>query len=259
MATTTPRTPNPPASGYPTPPAPRGDTRPFWRKHFFKLTLLPLGLAAALWFLVVQPRTSTTVDEAFPTAAPRASVAAVIAATPAPTLAPTLAPTVAPTSAPTATVAPIVAATTAPTSAPAVSPATTSAPPTVAPTVAPIVAPTAALTAAPTAIPAPTGPVAVKSGAFANVLFAGSGNAAIFRLPDGKYVLRLDNLSVTNGPDLRVRLLGPNGAALDLGALKATRGNQNYDLPATFDPAAYDVADIWCRSFREQFIKAPLG
>src|SRR5947209_15507591 len=48
--------------------------RPFWRKHFFKLTTLPLGIAALIWFFGIQPRITHTVDEAFPTAAPARAV-----------------------------------------------------------------------------------------------------------------------------------------------------------------------------------------
>ncbi len=202
------------------------DARPFWRKHFFKLTLLPLGAIIALWFLVIQPRTSKTVNEAFPTAAPAPTT--VTAAQPVATTAATIAPV--------ATVAPAAAAR----------------PPVVGQTqIAP--------TAAPTNAPAATGPVAVKSGNFVKVEHDGSGKATIFKQPDGSYILRLENLDLTNGPDLRVRLLSANGDSLDLGGLKGNKGNQNYDLPAGFDPTKYDTADIWCRAFKVQFNKAALS
>lgn len=202
-------------------------TRPFWRKHFFKLTLLPLGIIAALWFLVIQPRSNTTVDEAFPTTAPAKT--AVTAAQPVATTAP-------------AVIAPVAAT---------IAPATAQAP--VSAQVQPLP------TAAPTSAPSATGPVAVKSGDFVKVEDAGSGKATIFKQSDSTYILRFDNLDVTNGPDLRVRLLGPNGADLDLGGLKGNKGNQNYALPADFDPAKYDTTDIWCRAFKVQFIKAALA
>lgn len=176
-------------------------TRPFWRKHFFKLTLLPLGAMIALWFLVIQPRISKTVDEAFPTTAPATTAEQSAAQTPASGQSQTV-----------STITPIIA----------------------------------------------TGPVALKSGLFAKVEEDGSGKATIFKQADGTYILRLDSLDVTNGPDLRVRLLGPNGASLDLGGLKGNKGNQNYALPADFDPARFDTADIWCRSFKVEFVKASL-
>jgi len=173
------------------------EARPFWRKHFFKLTLLPLGAIAALWFLVIRPQISKTVDEPFPATAP------------------------------------------APTTVSAAQPVATTAPVTLA--------------------PAAAGPMAVKSGTFVKVEHDGSGKATIFKQPDGSYILRLENLDITNGPDLRVRLLGPNGASLDLGGLKGNKGNQNYEIPAGFDPATYDTADVWCRAFRVQFSKAALS
>lgn len=199
--------------------------RPFWRRHFLKLTLLPLGAIIALWFLVIQPRTSTTVDEAFPTAAPAATAVTIAQ------------PAVQPAVQPVATTAPAAVAPTAATQAPA------SGQPQIAPTSA----------------PAASGPVALKSGNFVKVDEDGSGNATIFKQADGTHILRLDNLDVANGPDLRVRLLGPNGASLDLGGLKGNKGNQNYALPADFDPAKYDTADVWCRAFKVQFIKAALS
>lgn len=103
----------------------------------------------------------------------------------------------------------------------------------------------------------PTGPVVIKTGSFVAVDEPGSGEATIYQLTDGTYILRLENLSVTNGPDLRVRVGGPGGT-LDLGGLKGNRGNQNYALPADFDPAQYDTADIWCRAFRSLFVVATL-
>lgn len=101
-------------------------------------------------------------------------------------------------------------------------------------------------------------PVVVKTGVFAVVDEPGSGQATVYQLDDGSYILRLENLSVNNGPDLRVRISGPDGT-LDLGGLKGNRGNQNYVLPADFDPARYDTADIWCRAFRSLFVVATLA
>lgn len=224
----------------------------FWCRHLRKLILTPLGIAVALWFLVIQPRMTTTVDEAFPTAAPRAAAVLAVALT-ATTTAPTLAPSPVPTAVPAIAIAPVIA-TTSPTVIPATAVLLTTMPTDVPATIAPTVAPAAP----PPTVAAATGPVALKGGQLAKVDEDGSGTATIYRLPDGTYILRLDNFQVTNGPDLRVRVLGPTGA-LDLGGLKGNRGNQTYALPADFDPAAYDAADIWCRSFRVAFVKAQLA
>lgn len=207
------------------------DGRSVWQKHWRKLILTPIAIGVALWFLVLQPRTAKTVDEAFPTAAPVTA-----AAKTAPTAAqPALQPTAAAQPAAQSVAQPTAAA------QPAAQPAAAQA------------------TVAPTAAAVANSPTAVKSGEFTAVEHSGSGKATIFKQADGKYILRLENLDITNGPDLRVRLLGASGASLDLGGLKGNKGNQNYDLPADFDPVKYSTADIWCRAFSVQFNKAALA
>lgn len=87
-----------------------------------------------------------------------------------------------------------------------------------------------------------------------------SGDAIL--LTDGsRYVLRFENFSVTNGPDLHVFLAnGPRYAAgdLDLGSVKATQGTSNYEVPVGIDPHDYDHVIIWCVPFSVQFGYAAL-
>lgn len=54
----------------------------------------------------------------------------------------------------------------------------------------------------------PASPVQVKAGAFrdADSFHKGSGQATIYRAPDGSSLLRLENFRVTNGPDLHLLL-----------------------------------------------------
>ena len=120
------------------------------------------------------------------------------------------------------------------------------------------------------AMPAkPAGPELLRNGQFADAdaVHKGSGAAAIYRLADGTYVLRLADFKVTNGPDLRVILVrhaDPKGSSdvgddyVDLGALKGNIGNQNYPLPANTEVAAYGSVAIWCRAFGVLFSAAPL-
>ena len=56
-----------------------------------------------------------------------------------------------------------------------------------------------------------TGPVRLKLGSFrdADSFHKGSGEAIVYRGPDGSLLLRLENFAVTNGPDLRV-ILSPH-------------------------------------------------
>ena len=96
----------------------------------------------------------------------------------------------------------------------------------------------------------------------------GSGEATIYRGPDGSYLLRLENFQVTNGPDLHV-ILSPSPAPesredvhqpgyLDLGSLKGNRGNQNYEIPADVDVDAWSSVVIYCSPFHVVFSVALL-
>jgi pyruvate/2-oxoglutarate dehydrogenase complex dihydrolipoamide acyltransferase (E2) component len=233
---------------------------------------LVAGLAFA-WWTISPLFISSRVDEAFPTAAPAAAQAAPTAeammmddeatgAGAADQMAETAAPAAVVEAAPTAAPAAV---------APTAAPASTEAPAAVAPTEAPAaVAPTEAPAAvAPTAAPAE--PVALASGSFTRIdaLHAASGTATIYRLPDGAHVLRLENFDAQNGPDLRVGLSGhpeprSNGQLtgdgyVELAVLKANQGNQNYELPADLDPAAFRSVVIYCKAFSVVFSTAALG
>ena len=93
------------------------------------------------------------------------------------------------------------------------------------------------------------------------------GKATIYRLEDGKPLLRLEDFSTTNGPDLFVVLSSSanpdqdglkNGAYVQLEALKGNIGNQNYELPSDVDLGQYKSVVIWCRTFNIVFGYAPL-
>ena len=118
---------------------------------------------------------------------------------------------------------------------------------------------------------APAGPELLRSGQFhdADSIHRGSGDAKLFRLTASESVLRLENLKVTNGPDLRVYLVrhpDPTKSGdvkpdefVDLGPLKGNIGNQNYTVPAGTDVAQFASAVVWCRAFGVLFATAPLG
>lgn len=108
------------------------------------------------------------------------------------------------------------------------------------------------------------------SGSFTQVdsLHAGEGTAAIYRGEDGALLLRLENFSVTNGPDLFVALSGhpaPRSSAeahsdgyLEVDRLKASQGGQNYSLPTDLDLSQYRSVLIYCRAFSVVFSTAEL-
>jgi hypothetical protein len=86
------------------------------------------------------------------------------------------------------------------------------------------------------------------------------GIAKVIPLENGGNVLRLEDLVVTNGPDLYV-YLSTDKSALDfinLGRLKANIGNQNYPIPAGTDLTKYDTVLIWCKAFSVLFGSAEL-
>ena len=109
----------------------------------------------------------------------------------------------------------------------------------------------------------------VKSGDFrdGDSFHKGSGTATIYRAPDGKHLLRLEDFRVTNGPDLRVLLVpasDPQGrddvqGYLELGKLKGNMGNQNYFLPDGEDATDYHSVVIFCYPFKVVFSVATLS
>lgn len=118
---------------------------------------------------------------------------------------------------------------------------------------------------------APAEPVALLSGMFkdADSRHHGSGDATIYELADGTLVLRVENLDVTNGPDLHV-FLAPVADAderddvmaegyLDLGELKGNKGDQNYIILGNFDPTREWTVVIYCVPFHVIFSTAPLA
>lgn len=79
----------------------------------------------------------------------------------------------------------------------------------------------------------------------------------------GQYVLRFEDFSVRNGPDLFVYLSpSPDGyadGALKLGELKATDGAFNYEVPPGTEIEAFQSAIVWCEGFSVLFGTATLG
>jgi hypothetical protein len=86
------------------------------------------------------------------------------------------------------------------------------------------------------------------------------GIAKVIPIEDRGNVLRLEDLVVTNGPDLYVYLSTDKSASdfVNLGRLKANIGNQNYPIPAGTDIIKYDTVLIWCRAFSVLFGSADL-
>jgi electron transfer DM13 len=109
--------------------------------------------------------------------------------------------------------------------------------------------------------------VVLLSGQFRSHAHETVGAAMVHGL-GGHRVLRLTGFSTSNGPDVRVYLVAANDATdnetvtkagfVELGKLKGTQGDQNYELAADVDLTRYRAATIWCRRFGVNFGTAPL-
>ncbi len=104
-------------------------------------------------------------------------------------------------------------------------------------------------------------PVIIKSvtGDFVNGAHEVSGVAKVL-LVDNKKVLRFENFNTVNGPDLFIYLATDNSASdyVNLGAIKATKGNVNYDIQSSTDLGKYKHVLVWCKSFGVLFGSATL-
>jgi hypothetical protein len=105
-------------------------------------------------------------------------------------------------------------------------------------------------------------------GSFYNVAHEGEGTATIYQLADGSRLLRFENFSVLNGPELHVYLAPQDpvadtvgvelAGAIDLGDLKGNIGDQNYEIDAGIDLSLFESVVIWCQPFRVPFSAASL-
>ncbi len=117
----------------------------------------------------------------------------------------------------------------------------------------------------------PAGPGTAKvlsKGSFHSVAHDSQGAATLYRLPDGKRVLRFTEFETSNGPALFVYLIVAEDARdsdtvkgvefINLGELKGNLGDQNYEIPDNIDLSKYRAVTIWCRRFSVNFATAPL-
>lgn len=112
-------------------------------------------------------------------------------------------------------------------------------------------------------------PAKLTQGNFKSLAHETKGLASVYQLPDGKKVLRLTEFETSNGPDVHVYLVVAEiekgndavkqAGVVDLGSMKGTRGDQNYELPENLDLSKYKAVSIWCARFGVNFATAPLG
>jgi formylmethanofuran dehydrogenase subunit B len=112
-------------------------------------------------------------------------------------------------------------------------------------------------------------PVLLKEGQFHSVAHDTKGLAAVYELPDGKRVLRFTGFETSNGPAVHIYLVAADDATdsdtvknagfVNLGEIKGSTGDQNYDLPADLDLTKYRSVTVWCQRFGVNFGTAPLS
>lgn len=148
------------------------------------------------------------------------------------------------------------------------------------PSAGPAAVPSATPSAVPSAVPSQGLPVTPSAAAVPRELgigqlisheHASSGTVKVLELADGSQILRFEGLDTSDGPDLRVWLsdapvieglagwhVFDDGAYLDLGPLKANKGDQNYVIPAGTVLDDYRSVSIWCARFTVSFAAAEL-
>ena len=97
-------------------------------------------------------------------------------------------------------------------------------------------------------------------GNFSNGPYGTVSGAVTIYFQNGKYLLALESIGISNGPDLHVYLskemLPIN--FIDLGKLKSTNGNQLYEINNAPDFAVYKYALIHCQQYNHLFGSAEL-
>jgi hypothetical protein len=81
-----------------------------------------------------------------------------------------------------------------------------------------------------------------------------SGKAILINQNNLNY-LRFENFETVNGPNLHIYLATDTSGEdfIDLGKIKATKGNVNYEIPVGTDIEKYDTVLVWCVPFKVLF------
>jgi hypothetical protein len=105
----------------------------------------------------------------------------------------------------------------------------------------------------------PTGATTFATGIFQSGDHPTSGTAYVLD-SNGTLILRFENFKTDSGPGLYVYLSVDLEATeyIDLGALKSTEGDANYDIDSPVDFNNYKYVLIWCEPFSVVFGYAEL-
>ncbi len=78
---------------------------------------------------------------------------------------------------------------------------------------------------------------------------------------NGKQYIRYENFKTINGPDIFVYLAKDLDAKdfIDIGEVRATEGNVNYEIPQGVNPDEYKYVMVWCKQFGVLFNYAEIN
>jgi hypothetical protein len=109
----------------------------------------------------------------------------------------------------------------------------------------------------------------IASGSFYKVEVRGEGSAKLYRLPDGRRIVRFEGFATGENTDLFVWLSeAPKPTTsvqaistphVEIGNLKSTLGNQNYELPASIPTDKIRSVVIWCQPVAIAYAAAALS
>ena len=116
--------------------------------------------------------------------------------------------------------------------------------------------------AAPAPAQAPKRNVVEREGAVTPASHSASGRVRVVRLAAGGRRLTLsDSFEIDPGPQVRVYLATDEGGRTfkDLGALKGSKGDQQYTIASGTELARYDTVVFWCVPFSQALAHATLA
>jgi Electron transfer DM13 len=114
---------------------------------------------------------------------------------------------------------------------------------------------TAPATNAPPPTTAPNEPVRLRTAPFMGIDHRASGTVSIYRAPDRRHVVGLEEFDIQSGPDYDLYVVpGTNRQGLDGGVrlddLRGNRGTQYYEVPADVAVGRGDwTVLVWCQTF----------
>jgi len=106
----------------------------------------------------------------------------------------------------------------------------------------------------------PQTPVVLSQGLFMPNGHRVAGTAKVI-MHNGLRTLRFEDFDTINGPNLHIYLATDSSGKdfIDLGEIKATNGNINYDVPSEINLKKYDHVLVWCVPFGVLFSYADLN